>query len=69
MPRIVVRGRDLFSSKLENNGIVCPRMDGEMILRIALYATIITSGRVVSISESILRKTSLNKNRTMRGSD
>jgi hypothetical protein len=69
MPRIVVRGRDLFSSKLENNGIVCPRMDGEMILRIALYATIITSGRVVSISESILRKTSLNKNRTMSGSD
>ena len=69
MPRIVVRGRDLFSSKLKNNGIVCPRMDGEMILRIALYATIITSGRVVSISESILRKTSLNKNRTMSGSD
>lgn len=69
MPRIVVRGRDLFSSKLENNGIVCPRMDDEMILRIALYATIITSGRVVSISESILRKTSLNKNRTMSGSD
>lgn len=69
MPRIVVRGRDLFSSKLENNGIVCPRMDGEMILRIALYATIITSGRVVSISESILKKTSLNKNRTMSGSD
>ena len=69
MPRIVVRGRYLFSSKLENNGIVCPRMDGEMILRIALYATIITSGRVVSISESILRKTSLNKNRTMSGSD
>lgn len=68
MPRIVVRGRDLFSSKLENNGIVCPRMDGEMILRIALYATIITSGRVVSISESILRKTSLNKYRTMSGS-
>lgn len=69
MPRIVVRGRDLFSSKLENNGIVCPKMDSEMILRIALHATIITSGRVVSISESILRKTSLNKNRTMSGSD
>lgn len=69
MPRIVVRGRYLFSSKLENNGIVCPRMDGQMILRIALHATIITSGRVVSISESILRKTSLNKYRTMSGSD
>lgn len=69
MPRIVVRGSVLFSSKLENNGIVCPRMDGEMILRIALHATIITSGRVVSISESILRKNSLNKNRTMSGSD
>lgn len=68
MPRIVVRGRYLFSSKLENNGIVCPRMDGEMILCIALHATIITSGRVVSISESILRKTSLNKYRTMSGS-
>ena len=58
MPRIVVRGRDLFSSKLENNGIVCPRMDGEMILRIDTVL-------LVNVSIESMRRDMIRKNASM----